>query len=85
MTVREPSLSFGPWAKANSHLTSHTYSINYFREFYTKGVSTFFRKGQTQGVSILLLFVTVLFSKNEWTDFIKNGDAKIWGAIWRFP
>ena len=77
MTARESSLSFGPWAKANSHLTSHTYSINYFREFYTKGGVCIFSKGvNIRGKYSFLLFVTAPFPGTNGQFFIKNGEAK---------
>ena len=76
MTVREPSLSFGPWAKANSHLTSHIHSINYFREFYTKRGLHFSKGLSIGGKYSFSVICDCPLSRNEWTIFIKNGEAK---------
>ena len=69
MAVREPSLSFGPWAKVNSHLISYTYSIYHSREFHTEKWGVYIFEGANIRGKYSL-------SRNEWTVFYQNGEAK---------
>ena len=64
MALREPSLSFGPWAKANNHLISYIHSIYHFREFYTKnGVFTFFEGVNIRGKYSFVIYDCSLFQE----------------------